>query len=88
MNFASVLAANQRTRLRDDARGHAGTARSTLSYMLDRLSPMRYEDGPYDELLSYLQPPGSTWTGSDASLLVKVPGLAHLILGSSEYQCC
>ncbi len=85
MNFGSQLATNQRVNLRNDARPYAQTARATLSYMVDRLSPMRLEDGPYDELLGYLQS-GGAWTGSDAQLLVKVPGLAHLILGSSEYQ--
>ena len=85
MNFASQLATNQRVNLRNDARPYAQTARGTLSYLVDRLSPMRFEDGPYDELLGYLQS-GGPWTGSDAQLLVKVPGLAHLILGSSEYQ--
>ena len=27
-----------------------------------------------------------TWTGSDAQLQIKASGLAHLILGSAEYQ--
>ena len=46
---------------------------------------MEYERGPYEELLTYLRA-GGNWTGSDAQLLTKVPGLVHLMLGSSEYQ--
>ena len=46
---------------------------------------MPYDSGPYNELLNYLKS-GVTWSGSDAELLVKVPGLVHLVLGSPEYQ--
>jgi uncharacterized protein (DUF1800 family) len=36
-------------------------------------------------LLDYARA-GTAWTGSDAQLLVKAPGLAHLIVGSGDYQ--
>jgi uncharacterized protein (DUF1800 family) len=85
MNFAAALATNQRFNLRNDARSFGRTPQSTLSYMLDRMSVMPYDTTPYNELLNYLRA-GTSWTGSDAELLVKVPGLAHLIMGSSEYQ--
>ena len=38
-----------------------------------------------NELVSYLTATGA-WTGSDAQLQTKVPGLVHLVAGSSEYQ--
>lgn len=85
MNFAASLVASQRTVLRDEAKPFARTARSTLSYVLDRLSAMPFESGPLAELMAYLEA-GGAWSGSDAALLVKVPGLAHLVLASSEYQ--
>lgn len=85
MNFAAQLATNQRVNLRDAARSFGQTPQSTLSYVLDRLSAMPYDSGPYEELNSYLRA-GGAWTGSDAQLLVKVPGLVHLVLGSPQYQ--
>jgi len=39
------------------------------------------------ELGSYLRATGG-WTGSDAQLQAKAPGLVHLIVGSPEYQLC
>lgn len=86
MNFASALALNQRVNLRNDARASGKTPQSTLSWALQRLSVMPYDNDPYNELLSYLRAGVANWSGSDAELLVKVPGLVHLILGSPEYQ--
>ena len=37
------------------------------------------------ELSNYLRATGA-WTGSDAQLQAKAPGLVHLIAGSPEYQ--
>ena len=37
------------------------------------------------ELANYLHATGA-WTGSDAQLQAKAPGLVHLIVGSPEYQ--
>ena len=56
-----------------------------LDYMLDRLSPARYDSEPMSDLLQFLQT-GGTWTGTDAQLQSKGNGLARLIVGSSEYQ--
>jgi uncharacterized protein (DUF1800 family) len=85
MNFAAQLATNQRFNLRDAARSFGQTPQSTLSYVLDRISVMPFDNGPYDELTTYLRA-GGAWTGSDAQLLVKVPGVVHLVLGSPQYQ--
>jgi hypothetical protein len=53
--------------------------------MLDRLTPAPYARGPYQALTDYARA-GGAWTGSDAQLLVKAAGLAHLIVGSGDYQ--
>jgi hypothetical protein len=39
----------------------------------------------YSDLVVYASS-GAAWTGSDAQLQTKASGLAHLILGSAEYQ--
>ena len=53
--------------------------------MLDRLTAAPFAREPYQALLDYVRA-GGPWTGSDAQLLVKAPGLAHLIVGSGDYQ--
>jgi hypothetical protein len=85
MNFAAQLAANQKFALRDAFRPFAATADAVLSEALDRLLPADFDDDSRSALLGYLQS-GGTWSGSDAQLLTKVPGLVHLIAGSGEYQ--
>jgi hypothetical protein len=85
MNFAGTLAFNQRFNLARDAAGARQSPDALLDYMLDRLSPARYDSEPMSDLLQFLQT-GGTWTGSDAQLQSKGNGLARLIIGSSEYQ--
>ena len=85
MNFAATLTQNQRFNLREAARASKGSPESVLSYTLDRLSPMPFDPPPYNELLGYLRA-GTNWTGSDAELLAKAPGVTHLVLASPEYQ--
>jgi hypothetical protein len=85
MNFAGTLAFNQRFNLARDAVGARQSPEALLDYMLDRLSPARYDSEPMSDLLQFLQT-GGTWTGSDAQLQSKGNGLARLIIGSSEYQ--
>jgi hypothetical protein len=85
MNFAGTLAFNQRFNLARDAAGARQSPEALLDYMLDRLSPARYDSEPMSDLLQFLQT-GGTWTGSDAQLQSKGNGLARLIIGSSEYQ--
>jgi len=69
----------------DAAKGKGPTPEALLSFYLDQVKPADYDRAAYDDLLAYLGA-GVTWTGSDAQLLIKAPGLLHLIVGSSEYQ--
>jgi uncharacterized protein (DUF1800 family) len=85
MNFASQLATNQKFALRDSFRPVAATPDAVLSEALDRLRPADFDADGRSALVSYLQA-GGAWTGSDAQLLTKVPGLFHLVVGSGEYQ--
>jgi uncharacterized protein (DUF1800 family) len=85
MNFASQLATNQKFALRDAFKPFGATPDAVLSEALDRLLPADFDNDSRAALTGYLQA-GGTWTGSDAQLLAKVPGLFHLIVGSGEYQ--
>jgi uncharacterized protein (DUF1800 family) len=85
MNFAATLTANQRFDIANAARGNGPTPEALLSFSLDRLTPADYDRAAYSDLLAYLRE-GVTWSGSDAQLLTKAPGLLHVIVGSSEYQ--
>jgi uncharacterized protein (DUF1800 family) len=85
MNFAAVLATNQRFNLRDQARGQVDSPESLLSYMLDRMTPPAFAGDAYNALLDYTRA-GGAWTGSDTQLTTKSSGLAHLIAGSGDYQ--
>jgi uncharacterized protein (DUF1800 family) len=85
MNFAATLTLNQKFNIASAARGKGQTPEALLSFYLDQLTPADYDRGAYDDLLAYLRA-GGTWSGSDAQLGVKAPGLLHLIVGSSEYQ--
>jgi uncharacterized protein (DUF1800 family) len=85
MNFAAVLATNQRFNLRDQSRGQVNSPESLLSYMLDRMTPPEFAPDAYNALLDYTRA-GGTWTGSDTQLAAKSSGLAHLIAGSGDYQ--
>jgi uncharacterized protein (DUF1800 family) len=85
MNFAATLTSNQRFNIAAAARGKGPSPEALLSFYLDELTAANYDRAPYDDLLAYLRA-GGTWTGSDAQVAVKAPGLLHLIVGSSEYQ--
>ena len=85
MNFAAQLTTNQKFALRDAFRPVGATPEAVLSEALDRLLPAEFADGSRAALLDYLRA-GGAWSGSDAQLLTKVPGVVHLILGSGEYQ--
>src|SRR5204862_3329879 len=86
MNFAATLASNQKFNL---ARAFSATERAqpdrVLAGMLQRITPAPFAGNETAELLSYLNT-GGAWTGSDAQMNAKAPGLARLIAGSGEYQ--
>ena len=85
MNFASTLAANQRFNLARDAGAFRSSAEKVMGYYMTRFTPAPFDNQPYAELVAYLNGGGS-WTGSDAQVNARAPGLARLIVGSSEYQ--
>jgi uncharacterized protein (DUF1800 family) len=85
MNFASTLAANQRFNLARTAKAFAATPESMLAHFLDGLRTAPLDSSVVAELNGYLHATGA-WTGSDAQLQAKAPGLVHLIAGLPEYQ--
>jgi uncharacterized protein (DUF1800 family) len=85
MNLGSTLTSNQRFNLRDAAKPYGKTPDALLSWMLDRLSVAQLDSTLRNDLLSFLTGSG-VWTGSDAQLLVKASGLAHIILAAPQYQ--
>jgi uncharacterized protein (DUF1800 family) len=86
MNFAATVASNQKFNL---ARSFSATERAqaqrVLDGMLQRLTPAPFASNETSELLQYLNT-GGPWTGSDAQMNAKAPGLARLVAGSGEYQ--
>ena len=85
MNFAATLATNQRFNLRDRLRGQAPTPDALVSLVTDRLTPAPFTGDQHQALLDYTRA-GITYSGSDAQLVTKASGLAHLIVGSGAYQ--
>jgi uncharacterized protein (DUF1800 family) len=85
MNFSAQLATNQKFNLRDTARAGRQSPEALVSLMLDRLTPAPFARDPLQALIDYTRA-GGAWTGSDAQLLTKAAGLAHLIIGSANYQ--
>ncbi len=85
MNFGSTLAANQKFRLASAAKRFAATSSSVLTWALGTLRTPPLESDVQSALANYLLAIGA-WSGSDAQLQVKVPGLVHLIAGAPEYQ--
>jgi len=85
MNFGSTLASNQKFKLAGAAAPARASAQAVVDYLLTRLTPADLDRAAYADLVTYASA-GSAWTGSDAQLQTKTPGLVHLILGSPEYQ--
>jgi len=83
MNFASTLAANQKFRLGTAMAPVRASAQGVLDAMLARYAAAN-EDGLYPDLLAYVST--GAWSGSDSQLQTRASGLAHLIVGSAEYQ--
>jgi uncharacterized protein (DUF1800 family) len=85
MNFAATLAFNQKFNLAKAVKSYAQTPESLLSHMLGELVTPTLDRAVVAELANYLRATGA-WTGTDAQLQAKAPGLVHLIAGSPEYQ--
>ena len=85
MNFAAALATNQRFNLRDRLRGQAPTAELLVDRLMNRLTPSPFSSPARQALIDYARA-GLTYTGTDAQLVTKASGLAHLIVGSGDYQ--
>ncbi len=83
MNFASTLSANQKFRLATAAAGAKASPSQLVNFMLAKITPAN-ASGLYGDLLTHAS--AGAWTGSDAQMQTKASGLAHLILGSAEYQ--
>ena len=84
MNFASTLAANQKFNLAAAANVARSSPQAVVDFMLTQLTPM-LDSRMYADLSSYAAS-GDAWTGSASQLQAKTSGLAHLIVGSPEYQ--
>jgi uncharacterized protein (DUF1800 family) len=85
MNFAAQLAGNQKFELRNAARSVVKSPEGLVSWALDRMITAAYDTDSYNALLDYVRA-GGAWTGSDTQLATKASGVAHLIVGSGEYQ--
>jgi uncharacterized protein (DUF1800 family) len=85
MNFASQLATNQKFELRNKARGLVKSPEGLVSWALERLTASSFPSDSYNALIDYARA-GGAWTGSDTQLATKASGVAHLIVGSGEYQ--
>jgi len=85
MNFAAQLATNQKFQLRNAARDEVTSPEGLVSWSLDRMITPDFASDSYNALIDYARS-GGPWTGSDTQLATKASGLAHLIVGSGEYQ--
>ena len=84
MNFASALAADQKFNLATASAPSRSSSRAVVDYVVGRLTVDLPTD-VYNDLVAYAAS-GAAWTGSDAQLQAKAPGLVHLVLGSAAYQ--
>jgi hypothetical protein len=75
---------NQKFRLATAAASARQSPQALVNYLLTRMTPASI-DSMYSDLVVYASS-GAAWTGSDAQMQTKASGLAHLILGSAEYQ--
>jgi uncharacterized protein (DUF1800 family) len=85
MNFASLLAANQKFELARAAADHASTPQELLTWVLESLKTAPLSPDVTADLLDYLRATGP-WTGSQTQIQNKVAGTVHLVAGTPEYQ--
>ena len=83
MNFASTLSLNQKFRLATAAASAKQSPDALVHFMLSRITPAS-SLSMLGDLNVYAA--SAAWTGSDTQMQTKASGLAHLILGSAEYQ--
>ena len=62
----------------------SSTPERVLEYALARFRTMGFATAQSNSMIEYLK--STAWTGSDAQLQQRVPGLTRLIVGSGEYQ--
>lgn len=84
-NFAAALAKSQKTILAAEAKSGSRTAADAVAWALERIAAADFSETGLSLLRAYLEGSGG-WTGSDAQLSVKIPGLIHLVAGSAEAQ--
>ncbi|MFA5909070.1 MAG: DUF1800 domain-containing protein [Vicinamibacterales bacterium] len=84
MNFSAALAQNQRFNLARDAQPYRQSPDRVLEYMLARFPTIGFTSTATVAMSEYLR--STAWTGTDAQLQQRVPGLTRLIVGSGEYQ--
>jgi uncharacterized protein (DUF1800 family) len=84
-NFAASLASSQKQFLAVSVAREATSPQGLLATMLDRVTPMPFDQAPQQALMSYLSSAG-VWTGSGEQLNTRASGLARLLIGSAEYQ--
>jgi uncharacterized protein (DUF1800 family) len=88
MNFASALALNQKFNIASAVKATPGAKSSPVAvvdFLLGRLTA-DVSNGEYSDLITYASSVTGAWSGTDAQLQTKGPGLVHLILGLPEYQ--
>jgi uncharacterized protein (DUF1800 family) len=85
MNFAAGLARNQRTALGTALQAAGASPSFILAHLATRLLAAPFEGAERAALTAYAES-GAAWTGSAAQVQTKAAGLAHLILGSAQYQ--
>lgn len=85
MNFASTLAGNQKFNLARDATPYKASPDKVQEYALSRFKTLPFSTTATTAFADYLRS-GAAWSGSDAQLQTKMPGLSRLIVGAGEYQ--
>ena len=85
MNFAAVLATNQKFALRDQAQPYTLTPETLVNHVVSTLNVPTPASDVYGALTSYVSA-GGPWSGSAPQLLAKTGGLFHLLVGSADYQ--
>jgi uncharacterized protein (DUF1800 family) len=83
MNFAASLAGNQRFNLARDAQPYRQSPERVVEYALSRFRSMGFSAAQVTAMTDYLR--STTWTGTDAQLQTRMPGLTRLIVGAGEY---